>query len=310
MVYDREGCERNAGYVAMYEKHCRPYGVVVETVLDIDVKRRVAAGECPICAFVRTIRPELNLFFEQQGIPVFNSSLVSRICNHKGKTLERLKNLVFCVPSITISGEQLPDVLGFDFGQTRSYFKERFEYSAFGERERAAVERAEDFVLKTVDGHGGSGVFSLNTDRESIWSLYKDSSRPASSEFVLQPMIRSGREYRDMRVYVIGDRIVAAVMRSCSEDFRANFSRGGKARRVALKPEQRDIVACITEQFEFGMAGIDFLFDRDDRLVLNEIEDVVGARMLYACAPEIDIVGEYVAYVMERKLKIKQEAVR
>lgn len=304
MVYDREGCERNAGYVEMYEKHCRPYGVAVKMVLDIDVRRRVTAGERPVCAFVRTIRPELNLFFEQQEIPVFNSSLVSRICNHKGKTLEWLKNIVFCVPSITISGEQLPNVLGLDFGQTRSYFKDRFQYSAFRERERAALEQADDFVLKTVDGHGGSGVFSLNTEKQKLLSLGDDGQTGVSSEFVLQPMIRSGREYRDLRVYVIGDRIAAAVMRSSSEDFRANFSRGGEIRHVVLKPEQRGIVARITEEFEFGMAGIDFLFDQDERLVLNEIEDVAGARMLYACAPEIDIVGEYVAYVMEQELKI------
>lgn len=304
MVYDQEGCERNAGYVAMYERHCRSYGVAVKTVLDVDVRRRVTAGERPVCAFVRTIRPELNLFFEQQEIPVFNSSLVSRICNHKGKTLERLKDLVFCVPSITISGEQLPYVLGLGFLQVRSWFKDRFEYSAFRERERAAVEQAEDFVLKTVDGHGGSGVFSLNTERQKLLSLYNDGRMGVSSELVLQPMIRSGREYRDMRVYVIGERIVAAVMRSSSEDFRANFSRGGEVRHVILKPEQRGIVARITEEFEFGMAGVDFLFDQDEQLVLNEIEDVAGARMLYACAPEIDIVGEYVAYVMEQKLKI------
>lgn len=304
MVYDREGFGRNAGYVAMYERHCRPYGVAVKTVLDVDVRRRVMAGERPVCAFVRTIRPELNLFFEQQEIPVFNSSLVSRICNHKGKTLERLKDLVFCVPSITISGEQLSCVLGLDFCQARSYFMDRFEYSAFRERESAVLEQADDFVLKTVDGHGGSGVFSLNAERKKLLSLYDGGQTEASSEFVLQPMIRSGGEYRDMRVYVIGDRIVAAVMRSCSEDFRANFSRGGKARHVILEPEQRGIVSRITEEFEFGMAGIDFLFDRDERLVLNEIEDVAGARMLYACAPGIDIVGEYVAYVMEQKLKI------
>lgn len=50
------------------------------------------------------------------------------------------------------------------------------------------------------------------------------------------------------------------------------------------------------------MAGIDFLFDTDGQIVLNEIEDVAGARMLYACAPELDIVHEYVKYVLEERL--------
>ena len=73
-------------------------------------------------------------------------------------------------------------------------------------------------------------------------------------------------------------------------------------RRVDLTPEQIEEVNRITACFTFGMAGIDFLFDTDGQIVLNEIEDVAGARMLYACAPELDIVHEYVKYVLEERL--------
>lgn len=304
MVYDREGLERNAAYVSIYEKCCQPYQVKVDTVLDHDVRRRIFAGERPLCAFVRTIRPELTRFLEEHKIPVFNSSYVSSICNHKGRTLACLKNKVLCVPSITLGMEELPYVLNLNFVQVCRYFRSRFECSSFREYESEIIEQAKDFVLKTVDGHGGNEVFSLMGEREKLRLAVKNSGRKEESDFVLQPMLRYGEESRDMRVYVIGKHIVAAVMRSSLLDFRANFSLGGQARHVELEPQQRSVVKHIIDEFDFGMVGIDFLFDRENRLVLNEIEDVVGARMLYACMPETDIVQKYVAYVMEQKLKI------
>ena len=44
------------------------------------------------------------------------------------------------------------------------------------------------------------------------------------------------------------------------------------------------------------MVSIDFIIDDNDQLIFNEIEDVVGARMLYKCS-DIDIVREYLSYI-------------
>jgi len=51
--------------------------------------------------------------------------------------------------------------------------------------------------------------------------------------------------------------------------------------------------------FEFDMVGIDFILDDNGNLVFNEIEDVVGARMLYQCS-DIDIVKEYLSYISKK----------
>lgn len=47
--------------------------------------------------------------------------------------------------------------------------------------------------------------------------------------------------------------------------------------------------------FTFGLVGIDLIYD-NGHPVLNEIEDVVGARMLYAHT-EINLVGRYIDYI-------------
>lgn len=308
MVYDEEGRKRNEKYVSLYREHCHKYRLNVRVVMDTEVVQQVRAGERPLCVFVRTIQPQINRFFEDNGIPVFNSYEVSRICNHKGRTLKYLKEDVLCVPSITLGQPTLPRMVSLDLEKIRHYFAHTFACSSFGEQERTMIAQADDFVLKTVDGHGGREVYSLCQEKRRIRESFIETSKSGvcRSEYVLQPMICSGKSsYRDMRVYVVGTRIVAAVMRSSTDDFRANFSRGGEAKLIELTPSQKRTACRVIERFEFGMAGIDFLFTDDGQMVLNEIEDVAGARMLYECAPDIDIVGEYLKYVLEQKLNYK-----
>ena len=47
-----------------------------------------------------------------------------------------------------------------------------------------------------------------------------------------------------------------------------------------LSDNEIKIVQRIVDMFDFGLVGIDFIID-DGKIKLNEIEDVVGSRMLY-----------------------------
>ena len=49
--------------------------------------------------------------------------------------------------------------------------------------------------------------------------------------------------------------------------------------------------------FDFGLVGIDFLF-KNNQLILNEIEDVVGCRMVYTYT-DIDIAQLYIDYILK-----------
>lgn len=302
MIYDREGMERNASYIQMYRERCRTYGIQVEPMLAETLPRRLQDGEMPVCALVRAICPEINQRLEQAGIPVFNSYRVSYVCNHKGRTLEYFKDRALSVPSLTFSGKELPFILSKKPRELIHLFENQFIYSSpFQQEERKLVSSASDFVLKAVDGHGGTQVFSVGEEKRKVLDGIR------GHDFVLQPMIgggfsTEGRLSRDVRVYVVGNKIFAAVMRSSSGDFRANFSLGGEVCRYDLSSQEIRIVKAVLDGMEFGMAGIDFIVDDRGGLILNEIEDVAGARMLYQCAPELDIVREYLRYILEEKL--------
>ena len=66
-----------------------------------------------------------------------------------------------------------------------------------------------------------------------------------------------------------------------------------------LKAVEQELVQKIIDLFDFDMVGIDFILDDNGNLVFNEIEDVVGARMLYQCS-DIDIVKEYLCYISKK----------
>ena len=102
---------------------------------------------------------------------------------------------------------------------------------------------------------------------------------------------------KDLRVYVIGNQVVAAILRTSKTDFRSNFSLGGEAAPYRLLAAEEKIVYQILEALPIDFGGIDFIFHHG-RLIFNEIEDVVGARMLYACT-DVDVVELFISHILK-----------
>lgn len=91
MIYDKTGLDRNSTFVELFAERGKPYNIDVKAVLDTEYLSLLKKGIQPCAVLVRAIRPSINAEFEKRKIPVWNSSFVSGICNHKGKTREYLK---------------------------------------------------------------------------------------------------------------------------------------------------------------------------------------------------------------------------
>ena len=65
-----------------------------------------------------------------------------------------------------------------------------------------------------------------------------------------------------------------------------------------VTPEEIKKVEKITKLFDFDFVGIDFVFD-NGKIIFNEIEDVVGSRMVYTYT-DIDIVDIYIKYLLTK----------
>lgn len=152
-------------------------------------------------------------------------------------------------------------------------------------------------VVKPARGHGGRGVSLCGTEdevRAAVRALAPDAP-------VLQPP--TGERGVDVRVYLLGGELLAAMeRRGAPGDFRSNFCLGGEARRLLPPPALREAVERVRALADFDYAGADFLRD-GERYLLNELEDVVGARMLYTHT-ELDPIAAFVSHI-RRELSTK-----
>jgi glutathione synthase/RimK-type ligase-like ATP-grasp enzyme len=97
---------------------------------------------------------------------------------------------------------------------------------------------------------------------------------------------------------MLGGEILSAAKRTSTSDFRSNFSLGGKAEIVSVPDEVKDVLRTVNTHLGCDFVGVDFI-RHDGRWILNEIEDMVGTRMLYSLT-DIDAAKEYVEYIIKK----------
>ena len=153
-------------------------------------------------------------------------------------------------------------------------------------------------VAKPADGHGGEGVAWLKNEadlrkyREDFYRNHPEIKYP----FLVQKPVITGW---DVRVYILGGEIYAAVLRTSKLDFRSNFSLGGKADLFKPDAEMTALVNQVISVMPLDFAGVDILRHPDGGYVLGEIEDAVGCRMLYQLTNQ-NPAKDYIAYIAKR----------
>ncbi len=155
-------------------------------------------------------------------------------------------------------------------------------------------------VAKPADGHGGQGVAWLDSPEDlAEYKMRFDATNPNSTyPFLVQRPVMTGW---DVRIYVLGGEIYAAVLRTSDTDFRSNFSLGGKAELIVPDDRMKALIKRIQEIMPLDFAGVDLLRFPDGGFLLGEIEDAVGCRMLYQLTDK-DPAKDFIAYI-SRKLR-------
>jgi ribosomal protein S6--L-glutamate ligase len=137
-------------------------------------------------------------------------------------------------------------------------------------------------VIKLLEGTQGRGVVLAETKKaaESVISAFQG----LKANILVQQYIRESAG-TDIRCFVIGKKVVAAMKRQSAEgDFRANIHRGGKPVRIKLTKEERTTAVRAARVLGLSMAGVDLLrSDHGPRVLevnsspgLQGIEEVTG----------------------------------
>ena len=122
-------------------------------------------------------------------------------------------------------------------------------------------------VIKLNEGAQGSGV--VLAEKPAASQSVIEAFRGLYANFLVQEFVREANG-RDIRCFVVGDRVVAAMQRSAVEgDFRANLHRGGTGSPVRLSAAERGIALRAAKVLGLGIAGVDLLRSSRGPLVLE-----------------------------------------
>ena len=157
------------------------------------------------------------------------------------------------------------------------------------------IFETDELIIKSVDGHGGSEVYCISEEKKGAYEIIKNLKN--NKKYVLQPRIKGVA--KDVRVYVLDNKPQCAILRESNTDYRSNYSLGGRVKEVVINKELESLIKCITDNIYMDYAGVDFIIDENENYYFNEIEDVVGARMLYQCT-DIDIISRFMCHIIDK----------
>tara|TARA_B100001996_G_scaffold358052_1_gene322349 strand:+ start:233 stop:988 length:756 start_codon:yes stop_codon:yes gene_type:complete len=148
-------------------------------------------------------------------------------------------------------------------------------------------------VMKLLQGTQGQGIVLAETKKaaESVMSAF----RQLDADIMVQEFIKESSG-TDIRAFVIGDRVVAAMQRIAPEgEFRSNVHRGGQTNQVKLTDQEIHIAVKACNILGLSIAGVDLM--RSDRgpLIL-EVNSSPGFQGIESCT-QINIADKIFQYI-------------
>ncbi|TBR36929.1 MULTISPECIES: 30S ribosomal protein S6--L-glutamate ligase [Dyella] len=122
-------------------------------------------------------------------------------------------------------------------------------------------------VIKLNEGSQGTGV--VLAEKRSASQSVIEAFRGLYANFLVQEFIGEANG-SDLRCFVVGGKVVAAMQRDASPgEFRANLHRGGSAAAATLSTEEKQIAVRAAKALGLGIAGVDLLRSNRGPLILE-----------------------------------------
>jgi ribosomal protein S6--L-glutamate ligase len=122
-------------------------------------------------------------------------------------------------------------------------------------------------VIKLLEGTQGIGVVLAETQKaaESIVEAFMG----IKANILIQEFIKEAGG-ADIRCFVVGDKVIAAMKRQGAEgEFRSNLHRGGSAELVRLSPAERKTAVSAAKAMGLNMCGVDILRSNNGPVVME-----------------------------------------
>ncbi len=148
-------------------------------------------------------------------------------------------------------------------------------------------------IIKLIEGTQGIGVLLAESEKqaESIIELLQSQKQ----NVLIQKFVAESKG-KDVRAFVVGDQVVAAMRRVAQgQEFRSNVHRGGIAEPIDLDEQYRETAVRCAQILGLRVAGVDMLEGKDGPQVM-EVNSSPGLEGIESCT-ELDIAGAVVDYI-------------
>ncbi len=213
---------------------------------------------------------------EGMGVRVFNPIRGVELCDNKGATHLALAKAGIFQPRTLLA--------------PMTYREVTDQIDVF--LTTAAQELSFPMVVKECYGSLGGQVYLAHDPQE----LRELAMGMGSKPFLVQEFVAPSAG-RDHRLYVVGERVVAAMHRCSAEDFRSNIAGGGRGEAYIPTPEEEvlAIQCCRLLGLDFG--GVDLLWDEDGTPLVCEVNSNAFMEGIIACTG-VDVADEIIRYVL------------
>lgn len=151
-------------------------------------------------------------------------------------------------------------------------------------------------ILKTLSGSQGIGVVLAEQPQSAVSML--ETLKQANVPTLAQEFIAEAQG-ADLRCFVVGNRIVAAMQRiGQAGEFRANCHRGARAEKVILTEQEKHVALNATKVLGLDVAGVDLIRSANGPLVL-EVNASPGLEMIEKTSG-IDIALQMILYLEQK----------
>ena len=122
-------------------------------------------------------------------------------------------------------------------------------------------------VIKLLEGTQGIGVILAETTK--VAEAIIETLQSTKQQVIIQKFVAESKG-KDLRAFVIGDRVVAAMRRSAvGTEFRSNVHRGGTTESVTLSPEFEATAVRAAHILGLQVAGVDMLEGKDGPQIME-----------------------------------------
>ena len=151
-------------------------------------------------------------------------------------------------------------------------------------------------ILKTLSGSQGIGVVLAEQPQSAVSML--ETLKQANVPTLAQEFIAEAQG-ADLRCFVVGNRIIAAMQRiGQAGEFRANCHRGARAEKVILTEQEKHVALNATKVLGLDVAGVDLIRSANGPLVL-EVNASPGLEMIEKTSG-IDIALQMILYLEQK----------